>query len=182
MFGPMNRSDVAVRPAVEQDARRLAEVQIAAWRAAYRGVMGDEFLDGLDPERLSAGWRRGIAGQQQGTVRLVAHVGEDLAGFAVLGPPDGQAGPGTGQLYALNVHPDWWARGVGSAVFAVAEQQLLGLGYARAFLWVAKDNTRAIRFYTGRGWLPDGGTLEDTRFSPPVSEIRHSRTLRERPV
>jgi ribosomal protein S18 acetylase RimI-like enzyme len=171
-----------IRPPVVQDAGGLAEVQIAAWRAAYRGVMTDEFLDGMDLDRISEGWRRGIAAPKEGTVRLVAQVGADVAGFAVVGPPDAAAEPGTGQLYALNVHPDWWALGVGSAVFAAAERQLVDLGYARAFLWVEKTNSRAIRFYTDRGWLPDGGTLEDTRFSPPVSESRHSRTLREPPV
>ena len=51
------------------------------------------------------------------------------------------------------------------------------LGYRRAFLWVEKSNNRAISFYSNRRWLDDGGTLEDTRFDPPVAEKRHSRTF-----
>ncbi|MBG6226264.1 hypothetical protein IWX63_002851 [Arthrobacter sp. CAN_A2] len=51
------------------------------------------------------------------------------------------------------------------------------LGYSQALLWVEKGNTRAISFYTKHGWLDDGGTLEDTRFKPPIAELRHSRTF-----
>ena len=75
------------------------------------------------------------------------------------------------------MHPDWWAQGVGSVLFAAAEQQLIELGYDRAFLWVEKGNDRAISFYTNRRWLDDGGTLEDTRFDPAVAERRHSRVF-----
>jgi hypothetical protein len=54
---------------------------------------------------------------------------------------------------------------------------LIELGCDRAFLWVEKGNNRAISFYTNRGWLDDGGVLEDARFDPPVSERRHSKTF-----
>ncbi|BCW71540.1 GNAT family N-acetyltransferase [Arthrobacter sp. NicSoilB8] len=100
-----------------------------------------------------------------------------MAGFAILGPAAGDSDPESGQLHAINVHPDRWAQGVGSVLFAAAEQEFIGLGYARAFLWVAKNNERAISFYSNRGWLHDGATLEDTRFDPPVAENRHSRTF-----
>ncbi|MHA7264665.1 GNAT family N-acetyltransferase [Arthrobacter sp. TMN-37] len=173
----MDRSHAVIRPPLEQDARSLTEVHAAAWRAAYRGVMTDEFLDGMDLDRMSDGWRRGIATPAEGTVPLLAEVAGEVVGFVIVGPPDADAEPGTGQLYALNVHPSWWAQGIGSALFTAAEQKLGDLGYGRAFLWVEKNNHRAIRFYSSRGWLPDGGTLEDTRFSPPVSESRHSRTF-----
>ena len=173
----MDRSRVVIRPPLERDARGLAEVHAAAWRAAYRGAMTDEYLDGMDVERMTEGWRRGITAPTQGTAPLLAEVSGEVAGFVIVGPPDADAEPGTGQLYALNVHPTWWAQGIGSALLAAAEQKLHDLGYERAFLLVEKNNHRAIGFYTGRGWKPDGGTLEDTRFNPPVMESRHSRTF-----
>lgn len=84
-------------------------------------------------------------------------------------------GQRTAELHAINVHPDWWAQGLGSVLFAAVEQKLMELGYDRAILWVEKGNTRAINFYSNRRWLADGETLEDTRFDPPVTENRHSR-------
>ena len=183
----MTSSTVLVRAPVEGDAPRLADTHISAWRAAYRGVMSDEYLDGLDLQAYSRGWRRNILEPGPGVFHLVAQSGGEVAGFCIFGPAERTAGSGsdttpetgsaTGQLYAINVHPDFWAQGVGSALFAAAEDKLTSLGYSRAFLWVEATNRRAIDFYTKRGWLDDGGTLQDTRFDPPVSERRHSRNL-----
>jgi GNAT superfamily N-acetyltransferase len=173
----MTTPEITVRPAAEHDAARLAEVHVAAWRATYRGVMSDEYLDGLDAGRASLAWRRNILEPKEGTIHLVALCGSEVAGFAILGPALGDGDPETGQLHAINVQPDWWAQGIGSVLFAAAEEKLIELGYGRAFLWVEKGNRRAISFYNNRRWLDDGGTLEDTRFDPPVSENRHSRTF-----
>ena len=171
----MTTPEICVRPASEDDAARLAEVHVAAWRATYRGVMTDEYLDGLDVGRAASAWRRNIREPGDGTVHLVVHCGNEVVGFAILGAASGDSDPGSGQIHAINVHPDWWAQGIGSILFAAAEQKLIGLGYDRAFLWVEKNNNRAISFYSKRGWFDDGATLEDTRFDPPVAETRHSR-------
>jgi GNAT superfamily N-acetyltransferase len=173
----MTTPDISVRAATEDDAARLAEVHIAAWRATYRGVMTDEYLDGLDVGRAASAWRRNILGPSEGTIHLVVQNGNEVVGFAILGPALGGSDAGSGQLHAINVHPDWWAQGAGSVLFAAAEQKLMDLGYDRAFLWVEKGNNRAISFYSNRHWLDDGATLEDTRFDPPVAENRHSRTF-----
>lgn len=173
----MTTPDIRVRAATEGDAARLAEIHVAAWRATYRGVMTDEYLDGLDVGRAASAWRRNILEPREGTIHLVAQSGNEVVGFAILGPAVGDPDPETGQLHAINVHPDCWAKGAGSVLFAAAEQKFIELGYRRAFLWVEKSNTRAISFYSNRRWLDDGGTLEDTRFDPPVAENRHSRTF-----
>src|SRR5699024_2039260 len=40
-------SEFRVRPAHVSDAGRSAQIHIAAWRCAYRGIMDDEVLDRL---------------------------------------------------------------------------------------------------------------------------------------
>ncbi|GAA1496262.1 GNAT family N-acetyltransferase [Paeniglutamicibacter kerguelensis] len=174
----MTGAIIIVRHPVEGDASTLADIQISAWRAAYRGVMTDEYLDAMDCESFAKGWARNIAKPKPGTTHLVAQAESQVVGFCILGPATGDADSALGQLYAINVHPQWWAKGAGSALFAAAEENLVALGYGKAFLWVEADNKRAIDFYNNRGWLDDGGTLQDTRFDPPVSERRHSRELK----
>ena len=139
--------------------------------------MSDEYLAGLDVERFTIGWHRNILSPNKGTVHLVAQVGNEVVGFAIVGPPIDNPDPATGQLYAINLHPGWWAKGVGTVLLAAAEQTLISLGYRRGFLWVEATNDRAISFYAKRGWPDDGGTLQDSAFDPPISERRHSREL-----
>lgn len=179
-FLTMTPADVHIRPPAESDASALAVVHVAAWRAAYRGVMSDEYLDGLDLGGYTRGWRRNIVTPEEGIVHLVAQVDEDVVGFTIVGPASGNADPAAGQLYAINVHPNWWEKGVGTTLFAAAEQALISGGYEKGVLWVEATNDRAISFYTKRGWLDDGVTQEDDRFDPPVLERRHSRVLWER--
>ncbi|WP_026817921.1 GNAT family N-acetyltransferase [Arthrobacter castelli] len=185
----METTNVVIRPPGPADARELAEVHIAAWRAAYRGVMSDEFLDGIDVERRESGWRLQIEDPREGTAYLVAETASRIAGFVIVGPPVGDADAGSsaddgaspanrvGQLYAINLHPDLWARGIGTLLLRAAEDRLRGLGYTSAYLWVEQSNERAIAFYIGAGWAADGGTKEDTAYSPPVTVKRYRKNL-----
>lgn len=178
----MTPANISVRTAAESDANRLAAIHIAAWRTAYRGVMSDEYLEGMDISQNTDGWRRNILHPKTGTVHLVVQADDDeVVGFAIVGPGVDSPAPASGQLYAINVHPDWWAKGIGTVLFAAAEQTLISRGYQRGFLWVEATNARAISFYTKREWLDDGGTMQDGRFDPPVSERRHSRELSQAP-
>ena len=51
-----------VRRATQGDATALAQVHVAAWQAAYRGVMTDAFLDGLDVRQWAERWRQTLGG------------------------------------------------------------------------------------------------------------------------
>jgi GNAT superfamily N-acetyltransferase len=173
----MDPVQTSIRPAVDHDAGRLAEIHIAAWQATYRGIMTDERLDGMSVERATSNWQRSIADPAKGTEHLIITCDDLPVGFAIFGPAPDDYDSDTGQLYALNLDPRWWAKGLGSTLFSAAERKLAELGYSRAFLWVAKGNERAISFYNKHGWLEDGGILEDARFDPPIIELRYSHTF-----
>lgn len=173
----MDSVEISVRTPFAEDARHLAEIHIAAWRAAYRGVMTDEYLDGLSADRAAATWRSSIEAPEAGTQHLLAAAGGRPVGFAIFGPASGDYAPAAGQLHAINVHPEWWSRGVGSALFAAAERGLAELGCFQALLWVEAGNNRARDFYTRHGWASDGGIWEDNRFDPPLSEVRYRRVF-----
>ena len=87
---------VIVRPATVEDAEALAEVHVASWREAYRGLVPQDHLDRLDVARRRDGWRRWIEQARPPAVTLVAHEDAgDLLGFVSLAPcrdPDAAAG------------------------------------------------------------------------------------------
>jgi hypothetical protein len=104
------------RPATVQDAPALGRLNVCVWQVAYglpvraaaRGQMPDEHLDGLRPEERAAGWERGLSRDRDQDPVLVAEEAGRVVGFTVVGPA--QDPEGAGELYAINVDPDHWGR------------------------------------------------------------------------
>lgn len=103
-----------------------------------------------------------------------------MVGFASLGPErDPDAPPDIGQLYAINLDPDVWGRGIGRALLNAATDRLRELGYVKAVLWVVPDNQRARRLYESEGWSDDDLRRDDEVFGVVVSQMRYRRLLVE---
>jgi GNAT superfamily N-acetyltransferase len=182
---------VLIRPAVVDDVPGLATVHVAAWRAAYPGLMPQEYLDALDVSRSERFWSRRWS-QDPAASRghlLVAEQDGHVVGFAAYGSDrdradrdradrDGPDGNGPdGELYALNLHPRVFGTGVGSGLLAAAERGLVELGFSRALLWVVPGNRRARRFYERQGWRHDGGDREVTLQGVVVDETRYVKAV-----
>ncbi|MBI3649048.1 MAG: GNAT family N-acetyltransferase [Actinobacteria bacterium] len=145
-----------IREATPDDARAIAEVHVASWRWAYRGLIPDDFLANLSVQEREARWREGLSDAGRG-----CFVAEDatggIVGFASYGPPEDEGAPEeAGEVYAIYLDEGTAGTGVGRELFAQAAGGLRDLGFDRAFLWVLAANGRARRFYEKAGWAPDG--------------------------
>ncbi len=110
-----------------------------------------------------------------------AHVVDDrrVVGFASLGPErDCDAPSDIGQLYAINLDPNVWGRGIGRALLNVATDRLRELGYVEAVLWVVPESARP-RLYESEGWSDDDLRRDDEVFGVVVSQMRYRRLLVE---
>ncbi len=146
----------AVRRARPDDVEAIARVHVDAWRAAYRAMLSQAFLDDLDVAERVHMWR-GVLDGDDLQRPLVAEVDGNLTGFAAIGPcRPGDGDECTGEVYAINIAAAAWGRGVGHALFAAAIDLLRERGFSVAVLWVARDNHRARRFYERHGWAEDG--------------------------
>jgi GNAT superfamily N-acetyltransferase len=167
-----------VRPADAADAAGIAAVHVVSWQGAYRGLLPDGYLDGLDVAGWTAGWERLLGNGEKGQVALVAEADNRVIGFAHVVPSrDADATPGTGEVSSIYALPDRWGTGVGRALLAAAETALRDGGCRAATLWVLRDNDRARRFYDRAGWAPDGTEKTDEVAGVPVVELRYRRPL-----
>lgn len=166
-----------VRSAALIDAPALGRIGVAAWRAAYRGIISDEYLDGLSVEQRTESWRRGLAlPVEDGQARLVVEADDgEVVGFVVTGPT--RSGEGTGEVQVLNVDPSYCRRGFGGLLLTAAENELRTAGFGAAVLWVVEGNARARGFYESAHWRPDGGRKVDDRFGTGVVEMRYRLML-----
>jgi GNAT superfamily N-acetyltransferase len=173
---------VHVRDAAPDDAAEIAQVHVESWRGAYRGLMPQEVLDGLDVAARASMWTRIMdrSGPAERRAVLVVESDRAIIGFACVEPtrdPDGDAAR-TGEVAAIYLAPDAWGRGAGRALMTAAVSRLAAFGYADATLWVLDTNERARRFYAAAGWLPDGTTkTDDEEAGYSLSEVRYRRSL-----
>ena len=152
---------VEVRRAIEADIESGARCHVECWREAYAEIVEPRRLADIVtalPTRADL-WRTLI---NTGVPPLVAVDVGEVVGFAIAGPAQ-EAGVDAGyQLYAINVRQTYYGTGLG--------QQLLdqAIGDRGCFLWVARDNPRAIAFYLRNGFAADGAEQQETMFDIPI--------------
>jgi ribosomal protein S18 acetylase RimI-like enzyme len=166
-----------IRQARVDDVDELGRVHVRAWQAAYRGVMPDEYLDGLRASDRSAMWARFLHDPHPDRRLHVVTVEDRVVGFACFGICRDAEDVPLGELYAINLDPEFWGRGLGRKLLSEVTQELGAFGDA-AVLWVVPENVRARGLYESAGWLDDGGRRHDEELGARVDEMRYRITLR----
>jgi RimJ/RimL family protein N-acetyltransferase len=173
---------MTVRAATLEDAPKLAEIHVAAWRAAYTDHMPPEFLAGMRVEERTAMWQKGLSEQSARVVAVTVDGAGDPVAFCVCGPSRDQDAKGTdiGELIAINVHPTAWRSGHGKAlcqwVLAYARSQ----HWPSIALWVLRGNDRARAFYEKLGFEADGIEKQDIeRLGFILDELRYQMRIED---
>ena len=168
----------SIRVPVDADCPALGDIHVRAWQRAYRSVMPDEYLDELRAEDRAEMWRRQL-NETGGRGLLVQTVDSRSVGFAAFGPEAGQPDAAVGELYAMNLDPDYWGRGLGRSLLQAATAELATWGFNDLVLWVLPENQRAHALYESEGWAADGITKDDEILGVRVTDMRYRRTLAE---
>jgi ribosomal protein S18 acetylase RimI-like enzyme len=147
------------RIAWPQDAEAIADVQLAAWRRSYAGVLPDEVLAGLDRDSLVRAWREEISRPAEARQRiLVALDAEVIVGYVLTAPAaDPDCDPAVdGEIDDLTVHSDHEKSGHGSRLLHAAVDTLRADRFARAIVWLTSTDDARRAFLTESGWAADG--------------------------
>ena len=172
--GPL--ADASVRLARESDAPAVGLVQAAVWQEAYAGVLGPEVLAAFQPPEFARVWRESLAQPPAGVYRLlVACAGEQVVGFAAIGPTqDPDAGPATGEVLALGVHPEARRQGHGSRLLNACIDTLRGAGADTVHAWILLEDSSSRLFLEAAGLQPDGA-FRDRVVAPEGGTAREVR-------
>ena len=150
---------VRYRFADTSDADALGALHTRSWRAAYRGLIDQAALDGLDPADKAAQFLAMLdpgSRDERAVVWIVAELDGDPVGHAIA-----QRHEDEGHLHALYLDPDHFGTGVGPTLHDMALRALRRIGCNSATLRVLDGNDRAIGFYERRGWRLTGNRYED---------------------
>jgi GNAT superfamily N-acetyltransferase len=156
----------------------MGDLHVRSWRIAYRGIVPDAILDGMSIEGRREFWSRAIGqadAEPSRDVRIwVVEEAGTVVGLATTRAcADEDVQPGTGELHSIYLAPEAWSRGLGSALLAIAADDLCERGFAPLVLWVIEANERGRRFYERAGWRPDGARHPIDFDGVPVDEIRY---------
>ncbi len=173
MSGPL------VREMTRADCERVALIRVRGWRTAYRGLVPQVYLDGMDPAGDAERRRVLFDGAPAGVENLVAEDERgEVVGWACHGPyRDGQRATGEAELYAIYVDPERLGAGVGQALIRESARRCAAAGHRRMLLWVLRDNTRARRFYERAGFRFDGTEEPFLVEGVEVPEVRYAADL-----
>lgn len=168
---------LAIRPVTEADVPAVVAAQVAGWRAAYAGIVPDDYLRDISPPAWVARHLDRLRARPPREAYLLAEVNGRTAGFVRAGEcRDGDHGPATGEVWAIYVDPAHWDTGVGHALLDAALDALRRAGFTAATLWVLEANDRARRFYARNGFTPDGHR-RTVDLGAALPEVRYARAL-----
>jgi len=153
--GPL--ADASARVARPNDAAAVGQVQAAVWRAAYCTVLSQDVVDQFDASRFARVWRDSLKTPPSPRhVLLVACAGQQVVGFAAVGPSeDPDASETTGEVLAFGVHPEARRSGHGSRLLNAAVDTLSGKGFSSMSVWLLASDEDTRAFLAAAGLAPD---------------------------
>jgi ribosomal protein S18 acetylase RimI-like enzyme len=168
--------DVRIRAAELRDAAAIAEVRVESWRATYRGVIPDAYLDGMRVEDSKSLWLR-ILGSPTGEKRLV-FVAEDASGVLGFSAAMKLSEPKfnvLAELTGIYLKPQAQRLGIGRKLLAAAARACIAENAPDMLVWVITQNEAARKFYenlgaqlmAGQPFIWDGLELHETGYVWP---------------
>ena len=167
---------MTVRFAILEDAPKLAEIHVAAWRAAYVDHMPAAFLAGMSVEGRTTMWQKMLSQPKPAQLDVSVNEADEPVAFCVCGPSRDSDAKDTdiGELMALNVHPSQWRRGHGQALCQRVLRHARSQHWSAITLWVVRGNSRARAFYEQLGFAADGTEKQDaTLVGVALYEVRY---------
>lgn len=141
-------------------AHTIAALHTASWRASYRGIFSDAYLDyEVDAERLRH-WQAHVPELSAGVGEIyLATVQAEPVGFvcAEIGP-ELELGAYVNNLHVL---PHWRGQGLGKLLLAAAARWAESKAVTQLYLHVFEDNLLARQFYAHEGWHTVSREIED---------------------
>lgn len=131
---------VDVRPATTNDLEAIARVLVDTWRTTFRGLLSDEFLNGMSYAAQQERHRRTMAKPETAYFVATCEQTGEVIGFVNGGPNRHSEYPCAAELYAIYVRKEFQRRGIGKRLFRALADTLLQSGFTSMLVWVLAGN------------------------------------------
>lgn len=142
-----------IRLAASTDVESIGSIRVEAWKVAYRPFMPDHYLNALDPVADLESLRSALETTPAPFLVRIADASGQAIGFSILGPlRQVTSTAGSAELWALNVHPSHWRRGVAQNLLRRAVADARDNGHSTLELWCIDGNHPAQALYEAGGF------------------------------
>lgn len=142
---------VAIRAAMPGDARALARLHVAVWRATYADVAPADAFAVLDEAHRLPGWQAHLDNQLPGAGTLIAQNGSATVGFIRYGPASQPELGEVGEIKHLYIAREYAGKGIGTKLLQAGLRALASAGHGEVALAVVATNAPALAFYRAQG-------------------------------
>ena len=144
--------NIKIRNIKKEDIPEVVNIQIDGWRAAYKGMIDDEYLENMNVENK-------IKMREKDYIEtgfIVAEHDNKVVGFCRY-TDNIEKTPETPkadcELRALYVKPELKHNGIGKKMFQYTVNEFKNIGKTKMVLWCLKDNVLARKFYEKMGGI-----------------------------
>lgn len=167
-----------IRSANPNDAVAVGRIRAAAWQAAYRDVLPKDYLATLDPEANLDALRAVMASASPAFHVRIAEVDGAAVGFSISGNARHSTDSRIQEVWALNISPDFWRRGLGRLLVEDALERSARVKAARLELWCIKQNSGARRLYEACGFaLTELSRTTSSLTGHPLDEVLYAHAF-----
>lgn len=166
-----------IRYAVREDIPGMGRVYVDTWKAAYQGMIPQEFLDGLCAEHWEEGYRKNLGAEGKPSAAVLLEGGQVIGVSSFAKSRDDDLSPTYGEIISIYVLPEYWSMGYGKHLLKFAVEELKNLNFSDCALWTLEENHRAQRAYERFGFARDGARKTGEFSGKQVWEIRYRMPL-----
>ena len=149
------------------DLSAVSNVYEQSWKYAYKGIVPQSYLDSIPKGQ----WCKSLNNDSR--YSLIMLDSNKIIGTSSFGASRFDEMSGYGEIISIYLLPEYIGKGFGLQLFQATAYELKQMGYKNIFLWVLKDNTRAISFYEHFGFKPSGKYLNDNIGGKALTEIQY---------
>ena len=142
--------NIKIRNIKKEDIPQVVDIQIRAWRTAYKGIIDDNYLANMNPEEKIKMREKDYNENKF----IVAEINNEIVGFCRYTDNINKTPEileADCELRALYVKPEVKHNGIGKKMFQYAVNEFKNMGKTKMVLWCLKDNVLARKFYEKMG-------------------------------
>lgn len=164
-----------IRIATIDDVHTISRIHALSWKEAYKNNLSQEFLSNIPNDFWVPFFTEHIKNHRFETALF--YQDDKATACITYGKCRDELLEDWAEIASLYVLPEYWSQKQGYELMLFSLNQLKEVGFHQAYLWVLKENNRAIEFYEKIGFTNDGLTIKVPMDDKMLTDYRYRITL-----